>query len=315
MWNMIIPALMAYAASRNSGGGQEMTGRTETSMPEWQENLLHRVSKESEGLATQPYQTYGGPRLAQFNPMQRQSFDLASRVAGAAPVDYGQNYSNATKTLSNAGGMFDEAAAERYMKPYRQLVIDRSMSEIDRQAGFQDRDIQDRMVKTGNFGGARHGVADAERMRNTLDVKANTIANMNDQNYMQAAQQFNADRAGQMGIAQGQAGLAGQGQGMALKGIGAVGAAGALDQAQTQSNLDLAYNDFQNQQTHPKSQMDWLSNITRGIPQTGQNTTTYAPKPSGIQQVAGLGLGLYGMMANAPQGSAANNWMTSWFGK
>lgn len=308
VWEAIAGALLGSLLGGGSGG-QEMVGRTETAMPEWQENLLQRVSRRAEELSGEPYFTYPGPRIAQFTPLQERSFGLAETAATAQ-----QPYVDlVSRVLNQVPVRWSPAVAQEYMNPYTQNVIDRTMSELDRQAAISRRDIEDRLIRSGNLGGARHGVAEAENLRNLMDIKANTLAQLNQQNYFQAMDAYNRERAGMLGLAQGAAGIGGLIQQQGLAGAQALGAAGGMQQAQGQSNLDLAYQDFLRQRQYPYEQVGWLSNIGRGFPQAGQTTTTYAPQPSPLQQIAGLGIAGFGALAGAPAGSWANRWMMNTF--
>lgn len=124
--------------------------------------------------------------------------------------------------------------------------------------------------------------------------------------YGQAAQQL-AEQSRQYG-----AGLGLQGLQTALTGAGQLGQLGATEFGQRQSALGMQqqfgaqqqaleqqrlsqqYQDFLNQQRYPYQQLEFMSNILRGTPM-GTVQTMYAPGPSPVSQLAGLGLGAYGL--------------------
>jgi hypothetical protein len=72
--------------------------------------------------------------------------------------------------------------------------------------------------------------------------------------------------------------------------------AGTLQQTQDQGNLNLAYQDFQNQTQYPQQQLGFLSNIVRGLPSGGGTTSgsttsignTYSASPLASLASAGL---------------------------
>lgn len=70
-------------------------------------------------------------------------------------------------------------------------------------------------------------------------------------------------------------------------------------QNQNQAKLDIAYGDFERQRNYPMEQLNAYSGIIRGFDvKPNTTTTTYAPAPSTLSQVGGLGLGalsLYNM--------------------
>ena len=66
--------------------------------------------------------------------------------------------------------------------------------------------------------------------------------------------------------------------------------------AQQQQILDQQYGDFLRQRDYPMEQLGQYSNLLRGIPVPLNSTqTSYAPPPSAISQIGGLGLGALGL--------------------
>jgi hypothetical protein len=73
---------------------------------------------------------------------------------------------------------------------------------------------------------------------------------------------------------------------------------GAIQQAQAQQGLDLAYQDFLKQRNYPYQQLAFMSDMTRGIPLSQSAQQIYTAPPSAASQLGGLGmsaLGIYGM--------------------
>jgi hypothetical protein len=100
--------------------------------------------------------------------------------------------------------------------------------------------------------------------------------------------------AGQMGQQLGQLGQTAFGQEAAA--AQAQQAAGATQQAQSQDILNKRYEDFMQQQTFPQSQLQNYSALLRGVPVSPNQTMyQYQAPASGISQLAGLGMGAYGM--------------------
>ena len=71
---------------------------------------------------------------------------------------------------------------------------------------------------------------------------------------------------------------------------------GAQQQQLEQQGLSQSYQDFLNQQNYPYKQLGFMSDILRGTP-TGSSSSMnmYQAQPGGMQQLAGLGLGAYGV--------------------
>jgi hypothetical protein len=88
---------------------------------------------------------------------------------------------------------------------------------------------------------------------------------------------------------------------------------GGQQQQLEQQGLSQSYQDFLNQQNYPYKQLGFMSDIMRGTP-TGSSSVMqmYQPQPGGLQQLAGLGMGAYGlskMMADG--GSVTSDYNTS----
>jgi hypothetical protein len=73
---------------------------------------------------------------------------------------------------------------------------------------------------------------------------------------------------------------------------------GAIQQAQAQQGLDLAYQDFLKQRNYPYQQLAFQSDMLRGLPLSQSAQSMYTAPPSMGSQLGGLGmsaLGIYGM--------------------
>jgi hypothetical protein len=70
--------------------------------------------------------------------------------------------------------------------------------------------------------------------------------------------------------------------------------AGALQQAQEQKGLDVAYQQYQDSLNYPYKQLGFMSDIYRGLPMA-QSAQSMYQNPSAISQAVGLGTAGYGM--------------------
>jgi hypothetical protein len=71
---------------------------------------------------------------------------------------------------------------------------------------------------------------------------------------------------------------------------------GGMQQQLEQQGLSQNYQDFMNQQNYPYKQLGFMSDMLRGTP-TGSSSSMsmYQAQPGGLQQLAGLGMGAYGI--------------------
>lgn len=85
------------------GGGQPQPSQqtvTNTSIPEYARPYVERMLGRSEALATTPYQSYGGERIAGFNDLQNQAFGQAQNLGPAGQLGA------ATDMATSAGRQF-----------------------------------------------------------------------------------------------------------------------------------------------------------------------------------------------------------------
>jgi len=287
---------------------------TQTSIPEYARPYVETMLGKSEALTDinqNPYQAYGGQRIAGFNPIQEQAFQNITNQQVAGQVGAGTAMAGAAGLGSLGAGAdyrnmaTNPNATAAYMSPYMQNVVDVQKNEAFRDAQMRNIGANLGAARQGTYGGARQLLAEQERNRNLQQQMANIQAT-GTQNAFQAAQQ-----AQQFGTT---AGL--QGYGQALQGAGALGQlgqtqfgqqqainqglqnVGAVQQAQAQQGLDLAYQDFLKQRNYPYQQLAFMSDMTRGIPLSQAAQQVYTAPPSAASQLGGLGmsaLGIYGM--------------------
>jgi hypothetical protein len=103
---------------------------------------------------------------------------------------------------------FGQQAAQQYMSPYMQSVVDVQQREAQRQADIAGTQRGAQAVKSGAFGGSRQAIMEAEAARNLAQQKGDIQAQGLQGAFGQAQQQYNADQAQRM-----QAALANQGMG------------------------------------------------------------------------------------------------------
>jgi len=301
-----------------SGGGTTQTQQN-TIAPYMEEAAKTQLGKVMALTDTNqnPYQQYGGQRIAEFTPMQQQAFQGiqnmgTSGVIGQGIDAAGQATGRALNTSYNPyqTGQFG-AQAGQYMDPYMQNVVDIQQREAQRQADIARTQSNANAVKSGAFGGSRQAIVDAEAARNLATQKGDIQARGLQDAYTRAQQQFNTEQALGEASRQYGAGLGLKGLETALSGaaqLGGLGAtqfgqqkdiinaqqsAGALQQAQEQAKLSQGYEDFLAKQKYPYQQLEFASNIIRGTPYSS-TTSVYNPGPSAASQLLGAGTSLAG---------------------
>jgi len=199
--------------------------------------------------------------------------------------------------LLAAPGRFDSAAAQAYMSPYQQGVVDIQQRKAIDAAKKAQLNANLASARQGTYGGARQALLTGAResgLRTQLgDIQAKGLQDA----FLNAQQQFGADRAAQMGVAQGlgtlgqqQGALGVQQQTAELDRLKTLGAYGDFDRALAQEGLSAEAAYQREQDEFGQQQLGQLSNLLRGIPMGGQTQTTAVPPPSFASQLTGLGI-------------------------
>lgn len=97
--------------------------------------------------------------------------------------------------------------------------------------------------------------------------------------------------------------ISGQQQLMELERLRAMQGSGMQQRGLMQQGLDMGYQDFLRQQSYPREQLAFYSNMLQGASiAPGQTVSTYGPQPSTGQQLLGAGLGGLGLYGAYNQG-------------
>jgi len=321
-----------YGGGGSGGGGGGQTSTQIQDVPDW----AKPYAKEGLGKAAaltditqNPYQTYDQSRQAGFTDLQNQAFTGAQNAAPSAAMGTAANMAGtAGLGALNAGanfnpyqtGQFGGQTAQNYMNPYMQNVVDIQQREAQRTADIAGTGRNAQAVKSGAFGGSRQAIMDAEANRNLSTQMGDIQAQGLNQAYNQGQQQFNTEQqlreqSNQFGNSLGMQGfqtaLTGAGQ---LSNIGQQTFGQEMDinklqqqygtqqQAFDQQGKDNNYQDFLNQQRYPYQQLEFMNSMLRGTPM-GTVQSMYAPPPSQLSQVAGLGATAYGISRMAEGGA------------
>jgi hypothetical protein len=288
-----------------------------------------RLLGRAESLFDEDYQQYQPERVAQFSPMQMQSYENAAMMQTAPQMK------DATAMAGSAGlgalntsytynpyvnQQFTGANVQQYMSPYMDNVVARQQQDATRQAAIAGQAQQANAARSGAFGGSGDYLMRGQAAGNLARQQGDIFAQGQQQAFQNAQNQFNTAQGQNLGAAQlnaqqGQygAGLGLQGLQTALTGANALGALGGQQyqqnmginalqnqyglqqQAQMQKDYDTKYQDFLNYQNYPYKQIGFMSDILRGMPLTQTGSSIYQAPPSTAQNITALGLGAAGI--------------------
>jgi len=265
--------------------------------------------------------------LGSFEPFLQTAGQQAQLAAGLGTAALGQ-LGQAGTTLGGVplGAQAFQQDVSQFMSPYQSQVIDASLAEFDRNKAIQEQSIRDQQTALGALGSGRAGVQLAEFGTGAARERALLQAGLLQQGFQQAQGARQQDIANRFGLGQAQAGIASQTQGLgafqsglagqqaqlgaqtqALQGtdIARLGQLGALNQAQTQANLDAQREATRQAAFLPQEQLDryaaQVTGIMGGYP--GQTQTTNIPNPTPLQTALGVGSTLAGIYGGLKTGN------------
>jgi hypothetical protein len=303
--------------------------QTQTSIPDYAKPYVEELLGNAQGLTDinqNPYMQYLGDRVAQFTPLQKQSYENAALMQtapqlGDATALAGMSGLGALNTQytfrpADFASTFSKDASGNttspLMSPYMDAVVARQQQDARRQAeiAMQAQDAQ--AARSGAFGGSGNYLMRGQ-MRGNLarqlgDIQAQGLQNAyqqamgqyNAQNQLNAQQQQFGAGLGLQGLQtanQAATNLANIGQTQYGQNVGLLNLQnqfGGQQQQQTQNILNNQYQDYLNAQNYPYKQLGFMSDMLRGLPLTQQSASVYAPPPSAMSQVAGLGTAALG---------------------
>lgn len=298
--------------------------QTQTTIPDYArpyvEDLLGLAQAYTDPNA-RPYMQYMGDRVAQFTPLQQQSYEnaalmqtapqLGDATAMAGMAGLGALNTQYTFRPADFASTFTKDAQGRVtsplMSPYMDAVVARQQADAERQAKIAEQVQNAQAARSGAFGGSGNllmrSQANANLARQKGDIMTAGLQNAfqnaqqqyNTQNQLNAQQQQFGAGLGLQGLQTANTAaqnLANIGQTQYGQNVGLLNLQnqlGGQQQQQVQNILNNQYQDYLNYQNYPYKQLGFMSDMLRGLPLTQQSSTVYQTPPSMLSQVAGLG--------------------------
>ena len=280
-------------------------------------DILERAKTRAEARDEAGFQVFPGPRLAGFTPEQ-----IAAQTGITGLVQQGISsdpmLASAKTYMAPAFGstlaatqQFTPAAAQQYMSPYMQSVVDIQKREAQREGEQAMQKLAGQAAMTQPFGGSRQAILEAEQMRNQAQLLSDIQQKGSQVAFEQAAAQFDREKARQLTGGQQLAALGELAPRLATAELGALAGVGAQKQEQAQRATDIGYQQFLEEQQYPERVLQEYSSIIRGFPLTPNVfsvTQTAVPPPNLATQAIGLlGAGASGYKAFASTGGGLSS--------
>ena len=246
--------------------------------------------------------------LAQYDPLQQQQYYRSP----FEPMGRGRRGMGEAGQAGGMGGGMDGGmgggmgSLGRYMSPYMQGVVEQQKSQAIQDYARQIPGLRAASTRAGALGGTRQALMESEARRGLGEQLQNIQATGLQNAYQQATQQAmqDAQLRAQYGLAGTQLGEQSRqfGAGLGLQGLqqqlaaasqlGQLGqqqygqqagiiqaqlGAGGQQQALQQQRLASNYQKFIDEMQYPYKQLEFMSNLIRGIPSTDKTTSKYTP--------------------------------------
>ena len=268
---------------------------TETVLPDWYTNYAMQILSNQKAVSSNPYPTYGSPRIADFTSDQQAGFEATRGAAGsyqpgmqaatgAVGALAGVNPSAAANPWLARSGVTSASQVGQYMSPYIDQVVDRIGALGNR--NFTENlmpAIGDQFVSAGGYGGSRQAEAIGRAARDTQEGITAAQAGALDSGYRGSLSAAGTDlqRYGALGSTALEGGradvdsgirvggalsdLAGRQQSLGLGAAGALQQIGGMQQDIDQKNLDVGFQDFLRQQGYDQTQIDAMTRTMQGV--------------------------------------------------
>lgn len=262
---------------------------TTTDVPKWLQDYTVDLFSQQRAVSSLPYQTYSLPRVAGQTDPTKQAYNVVTNAVGdwQKPTDTAltgtQNLAN-TSTYSNVAN---------YMNPYNTAVTNQ-IAKLGARNLTENLlpGVSDQFIRAGQFGSSGMGEFGNRAVRDTQEAILGQQANALNTGYNQALTAANQDLTRQQGALAQVGDIAKLQQGLSASDAAALQSIGTEQQAQAQKGLDVAYQDFLNQQNWPQQQINNMSTTLRGLSpaavpttsNTSGSSTQFSPSP--LSQVA-----------------------------
>ena len=282
--------------------------------PQFIQDLATDYGKQLTALTAQPIDTAKfAPTVATQDPLQQQATALAQSGLGAfqpfvtaaqqAATDFGTGIT-AAQNLTGTGAGTGAGSIASFMSPYQQQVIDTTLAEFDRQRAIQEQNIKSQQAGLGALGSGRAGVQLAEFGTGSDRERAALQAQLLQSGFQDAALRRQQDLANQVNLANQQlqagrfqTGLASLVPSLQAGDIRTLGSVGAIQQAQSQAELDAQREANRLAAFEPYERIgtfgSGVASLISGYP--GQRQFTSVPNPTPLQTALGIGTGLAGL--------------------
>jgi hypothetical protein len=284
---------------------------TVNEIPDYLTGASQDLVARGQALTARPYEAFTGSRVSEFSPLMNKAFGRMENQQVAGQIGEATGLAGlAGERAMRAGaglgtynpyemGGFTADAAQQYMNPYMQSVVDIERRKAQEAADRQSAVLSGQAAKTGAFGGSGAALQQRALRRDTAqqlgDIQTQGMGRAYDQGLArfgaeeamrEQSRQFGADygfRGEQLGLeglrtglqASGQLGQLGQQQfAQEMDITKGLGTAGDIQRQREQALLDVGYQDYLTAQKYPYEQLAFQQGLVAGVPYSTTQRTS-----------------------------------------
>lgn len=305
-----VTGLRQYGKGGSSAPPPPPTSTTTRQVPEYApeqreyvSDVFGKAQELYEQRSEEGFTPFPGAQLAPFAAQEQEAFggiESLARGPGAAPA-----FDIARTASLGAAAPITAGEVQQGMNPYQQAVTDIGKREAVRQyQRGQQAQLRTGAVEAGGLRGARRFIEEGEGQRNLNQQLADLQTMGSQQAFQQSMAEAAAARGRLANLATQMPSIGMGAYNQQMQQLGQLGGVGEAYRAREQAAIDLAQNQFQQEQMFPEETLaTYLRFITNAPSPSGFQRTTQAPGvrgPSALTQIGG------GLMGGAALGKAFN---------
>ncbi len=295
------------------GGGGGSSNQTVTNSIDPQSQARFQdLYQRGQQLYDTPFQPFTGEGVAGFTPdqlaAQGQVKNMLDQSLRFDPRNQLNELAGQGPQSVNVKSLLDGDIGA-YQNPFRQQVIDNTLSDLDRARQMQIQSDQDAAIGQGAFGGSRSAILESETNRNFFDRAGDITSKLNKQEFDSAMnlmgqdinRQFDADRFNSnlgMQNRNFQSNLLNNQLADQYRSLGLFSNVGNQQQNLNQAQNQFDYGEFLRGYDDPFKRFGVLSGAVSGLPVQSSQTSSYSP---------GFGQTVTGLLGGALTGGAFND--------
>lgn len=243
---------------------QTQSARTSSGPEKWVREEGRRLYDLGGEAASRDFPSYGGQRLAGFQPAQQASFDTVAANQGSWSPAF--NIADIAGATGATSFFSDPNVVAAYMNPYQDQVL----GALRREAGIASNDARARVAAGAGSYGDSADLAVGQVNKNYQDAAGQLLYS----GYDLAGQRFQSDMDRALRGSEVLSNLGRTRSYLGYTDADALFNMGQVQQGQRQAELNIPMQEFYGEWAYPMEQVNWLNSLLRSTPYTQKGSSS-----------------------------------------